>query len=96
MQGVQNTPSTIMNMKAVQKLYPEGVGFRYETGGMMEALRVLTAERIRQFHRDMYQPKNLCLVIIGEVDHDNLLKILDDFEGSILKDIPDPSLPMKR
>lgn len=96
MQGVQNTPETIMNMKAVRKIYPEGIGFRYETGGMMEALRVLTADRIRAFHKEMYQPKNLCLVIIGEVIHEELLKILDEFEASILADIPNPSDPWKR
>lgn len=85
-----------MNMKAVRKIYPEGVGFRYETGGMMEALRVLTADRIREFHKDMYQPKNLCLVIIGEVDHEELLNILDEFEASILADIPNPDAPWRR
>lgn len=62
----------------------------------MEALRVLTAERIREFHKEMYQPKNLCLVIIGEVIHDELLRILDKFEASILADIPDPTTPWRR
>lgn len=85
-----------MNMKAVRKIYPEGIGFRYETGGMMEALRVLTADRIREFHKEMYQPKNLCLVIIGEVAHDELLNILDDFETSVMADIPDPNTAWRR
>ncbi|KAL7267686.1 hypothetical protein RUND412_009713 [Rhizina undulata] len=96
MQGVQNTSDTIVELKAARTIYPEGVGFRYETGGMMEALRVLTADRIREFHKEMYQPKNLCLVIIGEIEHDELLKILDGFETSILNDIPEPSTPWRR
>lgn len=96
MQGVQNTGSSIMDTRARQLLYPENVGFRYETGGMMENLRVLTAERIRAFHKEMYQPKNLCLVLVGEIDHDQLLQILDDFERSILEDIPRPDAPFKR
>jgi Zn-dependent M16 (insulinase) family peptidase len=96
MQGVQNTQEEIMDLRTKRLLYPEGVGFRYETGGMMEQLRVLTAERIRQFHRDMYQPKNLCLIIVGEVDHDDMLKTLDTFEESILLDIPKPDAPFKR
>lgn len=62
----------------------------------MEQLRVLTADRIREFHREMYQPKNLCLVIVGEIDHTDLLGILDDFEGTILRDIPKPAAPFKR
>ncbi|KAI9818133.1 MAG: hypothetical protein M1827_000758 [Pycnora praestabilis] len=96
MQGVQNNQGELMDLKARRLIYPEEVGFRYETGGMMEQLRVLTADRIRDFHREMYQPKNLCLVIIGEVDHSDLLTILDKFEGDILDDIPKPDAPFKR
>ncbi|KAL8843609.1 MAG: hypothetical protein Q9170_000113 [Blastenia crenularia] len=96
MQGVQNTQGELMDLRAKRLLYPDNVGFRYETGGMMEQLRMLAADRIRQFHRDMYQPKNLCLVIVGQVDHDDLLQILDTFEDSILDDIPPPDAPFKR
>jgi Zn-dependent M16 (insulinase) family peptidase len=56
----------------------------------------LTADRIREFHREMYQPKNLCLVLIGEVDQENLLQILDEFEDGILDDIPKVDAPFKR
>ena len=62
----------------------------------MENLRVLTAERIRAFHKEMYQPKNLCLVLVGEVDEDDLLRILDVFEDGILDDIPKPDAPFRR
>lgn len=62
----------------------------------MEQLRVLTADRIREFHREMYQPKNLCLVLVGEVDHENLLEILDEFEDGILDSVPSVDAPFKR
>lgn len=96
MQGVQNTQGELMDLRSRRLLYPENVGFRYETGGMLEQLRVLTADRIRQFHRDMYQPKNLCLVIVGQVDHTDLLRILDKFEDSIIDNIPPPDAPFTR
>lgn len=96
MQGVQNTQGELMDLRSKRLMYPESVGFRYETGGMMEQLRVLTADRIRKFHHDMYQPRNLCLVIVGDVDHTNLLSVLDKFETSILDDIPRPDAPFKR
>ncbi|TAQ89497.1 hypothetical protein B7494_g2193 [Chlorociboria aeruginascens] len=96
MQGVQNTGMEIMDIRARRLLYPENVGFRYETGGLMEQLRVLTADRIRAFHKEMYQPKNLCLVLVGEVDQENLFQILDDFEDSIINDIPKPEAPFRR
>ena len=96
MQGVQNTQDSLMTEKANKMLYAKGIGFRYETGGMMDALRVLSADRIRQFHREMYQPRNLCVIIVGEVDHDELLSILDKFEDSIVGEIPDPAAPWRR
>lgn len=96
MQAVQFLSSEIMDLKARRLLYPKDVGFRYETGGMTDALRILTPHRIRQFHRDMYQPRNLCVVIVGETNHDHLLKILDDFEENIKDDIPALDAPFKR
>ena len=96
MQGVQNTQGELMDLASKQLLYDKESGFRYETGGMMEQLRVLTADHIREFHRKMYQPRNLCVILVGEVDQDSMLSVLDDFEEEILKDIPSPNAPFKR
>ncbi|KAK1770553.1 Metalloenzyme, LuxS/M16 peptidase-like protein [Phialemonium atrogriseum] len=96
MQALQYGSTELMDLRARRLLYPENVGFRYETGGMMEALRVLTPERIREFHKAMYQPRNLAVVIVGETDHQNLLEILDEFEESIKDDIPAAEAPFKR
>ena len=88
MQGVENNSDSLMNLKASRLLYPKECGFRYETGGMTEALRVLTTQRIRDFHKNMYQPNNLCVVVVGEADHEDLLRILNEFEESILGHFP--------
>ncbi|KAI2621774.1 Metalloenzyme, LuxS/M16 peptidase-like protein [Hypoxylon sp. NC1633] len=96
MQGVQYTSTELMDIRARRLLYPENVGFRYETGGMMEALRILTPEKIRSFHRAMYQPRNMCVIITGEVDHDHLLTIMDQFEESVKDDLPPLDAPFKR
>ncbi|KAF2156992.1 hypothetical protein K461DRAFT_317161 [Myriangium duriaei CBS 260.36] len=96
MQALENQQGSLMQLESMRLIYPEGNGFRYETGGMMDNLRVLTAERIRRFHRDMYQPRNLSVVLIGQIDHPQLLSILDKFESSILSDIPSVETPFKR
>lgn len=96
MQALQYTSTELMDLRARRLLYPENVGFRYETGGMMEALRVLTSERIRAFHKAMYQPRNLCIVITGEADQKELLRILDEFEESIKDYIPPLDTPFRR
>lgn len=96
MQGVQNDSTELMDLAARRLLYPEGSGYRYETGGMMEQLRVLSADRIRAFHKEMYQPKNLCLVLTGKIDQTELLQILDRFEDSIIEDVPKLDEPFRR
>ncbi len=96
MQSVENNGPEIMDIKARRLLYNKNIGFRYETGGMPGALRVLTADRIREFHKEMYQPRNLCVVIVGETDHNDLLQKLDDFEERIAADIPALNTPFKR
>ncbi len=50
----------------------------------MKNLRSLTAEKIRHYHRDYYRPENLCLIITGKVDHEQLLTTLDQFDQKIL------------
>jgi Zn-dependent M16 (insulinase) family peptidase len=96
MQGRENLQGDLMDLQMRRLLYPDGDGFRYETGGMTKALRVLTADRIRQFHQDMYQPKNVRVILIGEVDHSNMLDILDGFEDGIIDKVPSYDAPFKR
>ena len=96
MQALENTAAEIVEIRARRLMYPKGNGFHYETSGMLEPLRVLTPQRIRDFHREMYQPKNLCLCLFGEVDHDDMLNVLDRYEESILSQIPNPEKPFKR
>lgn len=95
-QAEEHSKTSLMWRQSKRLIYPEGVGFRSETFGMMDSLRVLTADRIREYHREMYQPKNLCLIIMGDVDHVNLLNVLDRFESTILEDVPSLNVPFKR
>ncbi len=96
MQALESNSGELMDMRARHLMYPENCGFRYETGGKVAALRSLTADRIREFHKAMYQPRNLAVVIVGEVDVDNLLDILNAFEDSIKDDIPPLGAPFQR
>jgi Zn-dependent M16 (insulinase) family peptidase len=96
MQAVQYTSSELMELRARRLLYPEKIGFRYETGGMTEALRSLTPDRIRQFHKEMYRPRNMAVIIVGETNHEHLLEILDSFEESIKDFVLPADAPYKR
>ncbi|GIZ49604.1 hypothetical protein CKM354_001263400 [Cercospora kikuchii] len=96
MQARENTSYDLMELQRRRLLYPEGNGFRSETGGTTPELRRLTADRIRAYHKEMYQPKNLRVIITGDIDHDELLQILDDFETSIVDDVPTLDAPFRR
>ncbi|KJX94947.1 zinc metalloprotease like protein [Zymoseptoria brevis] len=96
MQGRENTSGDLMELHRRILMYPEGNGFRSETGGMTKELRVLTADRIRAYHKEMYQPKNLRVIVTGEIDHRELLQILDDFESTIVDDVPSLDAPFRR
>jgi len=96
MQSQENDAGQLMFLETKRMLYPEGVGYRYETFGVMQSLRALSADRIRKYHQAMYQPMNLCLIITGMVDHAMLLSVLDDFEDSIPGKVTEPDTPFKR
>ncbi|PKK78220.1 hypothetical protein RhiirC2_730303 [Rhizophagus irregularis] len=83
MQGRENSGESRVYLRYQRLMYPEGCGYRSETGGLMENLRVLNVETIRQYHRDYYKPDNLCLIITGKILHDELFKTLDPLDERI-------------
>ncbi|KAJ6782164.1 hypothetical protein PWT90_06975 [Aphanocladium album] len=90
MQSVENNGPEIMDLKARRLLYNKNIGFRYETGGMPGALRVLTADRIREFHKEIpwmesEQPQALTETIVTTAefpdDDESIGEILVGFFG---------------
>ncbi|KAF8844003.1 hypothetical protein BDN67DRAFT_895938 [Paxillus ammoniavirescens] len=67
MQGRENTSGDLMALRSQRILYPPGSAYRSETGGLMEALRILTVDQIRQYHGTYYVPHNLSLIVTGKL-----------------------------
>lgn len=87
MQGIQGQ-SWFETSNHLQKiLYAPELGYSSETGGLMAELRHLTNERIKEFHKSMYRPDNLCVIITGSIDKDELLQIMTEFDAEL------PELP---
>lgn len=78
MQGRENASFSVMGLAQQRALYPDGSAYRSETGGLMSALRVLTADQIRQYHGSYYLPHNLCLFATGKIDPTKLLRVLSE------------------
>ncbi|KAJ7487689.1 Metalloenzyme, LuxS/M16 peptidase-like protein [Mycena galericulata] len=80
MQGRENTSGDLMALRLQRLLDPPGSAYRSETGGLMEALRVLTVEQIRQYHSTYYVPHNLSLIVTGKLSSgtSTLLSVVQD------------------
>ncbi|KAI5124638.1 hypothetical protein M0805_004247 [Coniferiporia weirii] len=66
MQGRENTPADLMKLRMQRLLYPKSSGYRSEVGGLMEALRSLSVQQIREYHAKYYVPHNLSLIVAGK------------------------------
>ncbi|CAE6446358.1 unnamed protein product [Rhizoctonia solani] len=76
MQGRQNTAGDLMHHKMQTLFNPPGSAYRSETGGLMEALRILKVDQIRDYHKSYYVPHNLCLIVSGKLKTPELLHVL--------------------
>ncbi|ORX55668.1 hypothetical protein DM01DRAFT_1335062 [Hesseltinella vesiculosa] len=94
MQGCQNTGDDRIHLRMKRIMYPNNCGYRSETGGLMERLRELSVEKIRGYHQNYYRSDNLCLIITGKVDEQELMDALAPVEANILSKGPLP--PMDR
>lgn len=93
MQGIESQSWFIAFLNMQQTLYAKDSGYSSETGGLMSELRHLTNDQIKQFHKAMYRPDNLCVVITGSVDESELLHIMEEFDNELQ---PLPSTPNLR
>lgn len=73
----------VTNLAMQRLLYPQGSGYRSETGGLTKQLRSLTNEQIIKFHHDLYSSDNLCLIIIGNLPQEELLEIVSKWDAEL-------------
>ncbi|BGP52658.1 hypothetical protein JCM8202_004813 [Rhodotorula sphaerocarpa] len=79
MSGRENGSADLMQLRLQRALYSPKNGLRSETGGLMEALRVLKVEQIRDYHASMYVPQNITLIVNGRsLDPTKLLNTLTE------------------
>lgn len=84
MQGRENSPADLMELKSQRMLYPTSSAYRSETGGLMSALRVLNIGKIRDYHHQYYAPHNAALVVCGPLARSDLLDSLAPVEERLI------------
>ncbi|VVT56299.1 uncharacterized protein SAPINGB_P004943 [Magnusiomyces paraingens] len=93
MQGIENTASSIEELETQKLLFGSKSAFSSETGGLMAALRVLSHDQIRQFHKDIYRPDNLSIIVSGDIDPKEfaaVVQAIDDSMPALDKSHPHP------
>ncbi|SPO29441.1 related to metalloprotease 1 [Ustilago trichophora] len=84
MQGRENSPADLMELKSQRMLYPASSAYRSETGGLMSALRVLNIDKIRDYHQQYYAPHNAALVVCGPLARSDMLDSLAPVEERLV------------
>ncbi|KAM0793508.1 hypothetical protein ACM66B_000947 [Microbotryomycetes sp. NB124-2] len=88
MQGSAGSSTDVISRTVHETLYSMQNGMRSETGGMLDALRKLTLEEIREYHHAMYVPQNVTVVILGQAMRpEMLLQMLSDKTEPMLTSI---------
>lgn len=82
-QGIENESWFKAYAELQKTLYAPESGYSSETGGMLVNLRNLTNDQIRHFHKVMYRPDNLCVIITGSIDEEELLQVMSDFDKTL-------------
>eukprot|EP00795_Rhopilema_esculentum_P010838 gene10838-19655_t len=86
MQARENTESSRTYLEFTRAMYPGICGYKSETGGMTKNLRTSCShEKVCTYHASFYRPENLCVIVTGQVESRNVLKVVSDYEKIILE-----------
>ena len=82
-QGVDNAPYGHEDELILKTLYPQGHPYSWDVIGKMEDLTNATVEDVKAFHRKFYTPKNATLVISGDINKDEVKKLVEKYFAEI-------------
>ncbi len=77
MKGAYSSPQAELGRLTQSTLFPD-TAYRFESGGLPEAIPTLTQEAFREFHRKYYHPANSYIALYGNGDTDEELRYLDE------------------
>ncbi|XP_047134404.1 uncharacterized protein C05D11.1 isoform X1 [Hydra vulgaris] len=85
MQARENTGHSLTHLNFLRAMYPGKCGYKSETGGIMKNLRTTCShEKVRKYHSEFYRADNLCLIITGKVNPEDVFRVIKPFEDKII------------
>ena len=82
-QSVDNAPYGFNRALILKTLYPKGHPYSWDVIGEMEDLQNATIQDVKAFHKKFYSPNNSTLVIAGDINRDEVKKLVEKYFGEI-------------
>ncbi len=82
-QRVENRPYGRAIEKIHQLLYPEGHPYHRSPSGSLEGLAAITSEDVERFFAALYTPRNAVLTMVGDLDPDRVVPLLEEYVAPI-------------
>ncbi len=76
MKGAFSSPETVLELEMKRGLFPD-TPYRYESGGVPEAIRRLSREEFLDFYRQYYHPSNSYIYLYGDMKMEEVLEWMD-------------------
>ena len=74
---IEDNPEWQVYKQLMQSLYHTSPA-RTPVAGSVESIREITAQTLYDCHRAFYTPANMCLVVVGDVDGDEVLRLAEE------------------
>lgn len=84
MQAKENSGESRCDLEMLRSLYPGNCGYKSQTGGLLKNLRESTTnDKVRAYHDKYYRAKNLCIVVTGSVEPEQVFAAIKPIEDKI-------------
>lgn len=82
-QSVDNAPYGFEDYLMLKTVYPKGHPYSWDVIGEMTDLQNATIDDVKSFHRKFYTPSNSTLVIAGDINNEDVKKLVEKYFGEI-------------
>lgn len=84
LQGYENNPEYRLNRAVMKSVFPNH-SYGLPVGGTAADVEKFTVEKVQKYYREFYNPNNAVLAIVGDINTEKTLKIVEELFGKIPK-----------
>ncbi|MEH2068493.1 MAG: pitrilysin family protein [Nostoc sp.] len=95
LQGYENSPEYRLNRAVMQAVFPNHA-YGLPVGGTTDDVKKFELDQVKKYYRNFYTPDNAVLVIVGDFQTADTLKIVKEIFGELLKKVTTEELGVRR